>query len=126
MKTIICDIDGTLTKYTGRGHLGIVSEDHKLLPGVLERMRKWEMKGHRIILITGRRESVRERTESELRRLGVPFDMLLMGYADSGRILINDIVRKVKCHAIPVVRDGDWNKVNWSVTGLEDENKINR
>jgi len=49
-----------------------------------------------------------------------------MGHADSGRILINDIGRKVKCHAIPVVRDGDWNKVNWSVTGLEDENKTNR
>ena len=69
--------------------------------------------------MTGRRESVRERTESELRRLGVPFDVLLMGHADSGRILINDIGSRVKCHAIPVVRDGDWGKVNWSVTGLD-------
>ena len=121
MKTIICDIDGNLTKYTGRGHLGIVSEDHKLLPGVLERMRKWEMKGHRIILITGRRESVRERTESELRRLGIPFDVLLMGYADSGRVLINDLSPGLgtKCHAVPVVRDGDWNKVNWGAVGLD-------
>ena len=121
MKTIICDIDGTLTKYTGRGHLGIVSEDHKLLPGVLERMRRWEMKGHRIILITGRRESVRERTESELRRLGVPFDMLLMGYADSGRILINDISPHVgqKAHTVNVPRDAGWNDVDWSEAGLD-------
>ena len=119
MKTIICDIDGTLTKYTGRGHLGIVSEDHKLLPGVLERMRRWEMKGHRIILITGRRESVRERTESELRRLGIPFDILLMGYADSGRVLINDIGSKVKAHAVNVPRDEGWNDVDWEVVGLE-------
>ena len=118
MKTIICDIDGTLTEYTGRGHLGIVSEEHKLLPGVLERMRRWEMKGHRIILITGRRESVRERTESELRRLGVPFDMLLMGYADSGRILINDIGFRVKAHAVNVTRDAGWNDIDWGEVGL--------
>ena len=58
MKTIICDIDGTLVKYTGEGHLGIVNKDHELLPGVYDRMRKWEVQGHRIILITGRRESV--------------------------------------------------------------------
>ena len=121
MKTIICDIDGTLVKYTGEGHLGIVNKDHELLPGVYDRMRKWEAQGHRIILITGRRESVRERTESELRRLGIPFDILLMGYADSGRILINDLSPGLgtKCHAVPVIRDGDWNKVNWGAVGLD-------
>ena len=126
MKTIICDIDGTITEYMGGGHTAIVENEHQILPGVRERFRAWECAGHRIILITGRRESVRERTESELRRLGIPFDMLLMGHADSGRILINDIGSRVKCHAIPVARDGDWNNVNWSVTGLEDESKINR
>ena len=119
MKTIICDIDGTLTEYTGLGHLGIVSKEHKLLPGVLERMRSWEIKGHRIILITGRRESVRERTESELRRLGIPFDMLLMGYADSGRILINDVGPRVKAHAVNVPRDAGWNDINWEEVGLD-------
>ena len=125
MKTIICDIDGTLTKYMGGGHKAIMEQEHELLPGVLERMRLWEAQGHKIVLMTGRRESVRERTESELRRLGVPFDTLLMGHADSGRILINDISphQGMKCHAIPVVRDGDWNKVNWSVTGLDNTGK---
>jgi len=109
----------------GGGHKVIMEQDHELLPGVLERMRLWETQGHKIVLMTGRRESVRERTESELRRLGVPFDILLMGHADSGRILINDISphQGTKCHAIPVMRDGDWNNVNWSVTGLEDVNK---
>ena len=121
MKTLIIDIDGTLTKYKGGGHKAIMEEDHELLPGVLERMRLWESQGHKIVLMTGRRESVRERTESELRRLGVPFDILLMGHADSGRILINDISpgKGTKCHAIPVIRDGDWSKVNWGVTGLD-------
>ena len=121
MKTIICDVDGTLTKYMSGGHKDVYEKEHTILPGVFKRMKKWEAQGHNIILITGRRESVRERTESELRRLGIPFDTLLMGHADSGRILINDISphQGTKCHAIPVVRDGDWNKVNWSVTGLD-------
>ena len=118
MKTIICDIDGTLVKYTGEGHLGIVNKDHELLPGVYDRMRKWEAQGHRIILITGRRESVRERTESELRRLGIPFDILLMGYADSGRILINDVGLRVKAHAVNVTRDAGWTDIDWKSVDL--------
>ena len=121
MKTIICDIDGTIVEYMGGGHTAIIENEHQILPGVRERFRSWEAQGHRIILITGRRESVRERTESELRRLGIPFDILLMGYADSGRVLINDLSPHVgtKCHAVPVVRDGDWNKVNWGAVGLD-------
>jgi len=119
MKTIICDIDGTLVKYTGEGHLGIVNKDHVLLPGVYDRMRRWEAQGHRIILITGRRESVRERTESELVRLGIPFDTLLMGHADSGRILINDIGSQVKAHAVNVPRDEGWDNADWEGVGLD-------
>ena len=81
------------------GHKAIVEQDHELLPGVLERMRLWETQGHKIVL--------------------------LMGHADSGRILINDIspYQGVKCHAIPVVRDGDWNKVNWTTVGLDNTGK---
>tara|TARA_Y100001951_G_C11119185_1_gene171823 strand:- start:53 stop:418 length:366 start_codon:yes stop_codon:yes gene_type:complete len=119
MKTIICDIDGTLVKYTGEGHLGIMKIEHELLPGVYRRMRRWEVQGHRIILITGRRESIRERTEYELRRLGIPFDMLLMGYADSGRILINDVGPKVKAHAVNVPRDEGWDDADWESVGLD-------
>ena len=121
MKTIICDIDGTITEYMGGGHWSIANTEHQSCEGAVEHMRKWEAQGHRIILITGRRESVRERTESELRRLGIPFDILLMGYADSGRILINDLSPGLgtKCHAVPVLRDGDWNKVNWGAVGLD-------
>ena len=118
MKTIICDIDGTITEYMGGGHTAIVENEHQILPGVRERFRAWECAGHRIILITGRRESVRERTESELRRLGIPFDMLLMGHADSGRILINDIGSKVKAYAVNVPRDAGWNDIDWAKAGL--------
>ena len=118
MKTIICDIDGTITEYMGGGHTAIIENEHQILPGVREKFREWESAGHRIILITGRRESVRERTESELRRLGIPFDTLLMGHADSGRILINDIGFQVKAHAVNVTRDAGWNDIDWSEVGL--------
>jgi len=120
MKTILCDIDGTITKHMHAGHGGIYNEPHEVLPGVVEKFREWEARGDRIILITGRRESVREITESELRRLGIPWDTLLMGHADTGRILINDIGHRgqTKCHAIPVARDGGFEGTNWSICGL--------
>ena len=38
MKTIICDIDGTLTKYMGGGHKAIIENEHEVLPGVVDMM----------------------------------------------------------------------------------------
>ena len=66
MKTIICDIDGTLLDYQHdtiphSGH----TRDHTALPGVVKKMRQWEVEGCRIVIITGRRESERKRTEKE-------------------------------------------------------------
>ena len=119
VKTLIIDVDGTLTKYMGGGHRAVIDNAHELLPGVFKRMKKWEAQGHHIILITGRRESVRERTESELRRLGIPFDMLIMGMADTGRILINDIGSLVKAHAVNLERDVGWNNTDWKAVGLD-------
>ena len=103
----------------GNGHWSIANTEHEACIGAREHMRKWEQQGHRIVLITGRRESVRERTESELRRLGIPFDILLMGYADGGRILINDVGAKVKAHAVNVPRDEGWDNADWEGVGLD-------
>tara|TARA_Y100000593_G_C4194246_1_gene278522 strand:+ start:376 stop:741 length:366 start_codon:yes stop_codon:yes gene_type:complete len=116
MKTIICDIDGTLLDYQ---HHEIPHPGHKkthiALPGVVEKMRKWEVRGCRIIIITGRRESERERTEAELKYYHIPYDVLLMGYADTGRVLINDIndKGKIKAHAVNLKRDAGFTDVNW-------------
>ena len=117
MKTIICDIDGTLIKYFGN-HAGILTNGHVPLPGVIHKMNKWETMGHRIILITGRRENLRETTEKELTRLGIPFDILLMGYADTGRILINDEGTKTKAHAVSLPRDQGFEEFDWESVGL--------
>ena len=121
MKTIICDIDGTLLDYQHdtipqSGH----KKEHVALAGAVEKMRQWEMRGCRIIIITGRRESERTRTEEELRYHHIPYDMLIMGFADTGRVLINDISGKGECkaHAVSLPRDEGLLKYDWSEVGL--------
>ena len=52
MKTIFCDIDGTLCVH----HEDIIrqhSEELQLLPETLEVLKEWEKKGYRLILTTG-------------------------------------------------------------------------
>ena len=104
----------------GGGHKQVMHQTHELLPGVLERMRLWEAQGHNIILTTGRRESVRERTESELQRLGIPYDTLLMGLVDGGRVVINDIGSVGnKAFSVNLVRDAGWGDIDWNNVGLD-------
>ena len=117
MKTIICDIDGTLVSYK-KDTKGIMNTPHDILPGVSEHLNKWENQGCKIILITGRRENLRKVTEEELTTLGLPFDLLIMGCADTGRVLINDEGSKVKAHAVSLKRDEGFINYDWSEVGL--------
>ena len=117
MKTIICDIDGTIFKYLG-GTPQVINGRTEPLPGVIEQMNQWEMEGSRIILITGRRESLRKKTENDLQKFGIPYDILLMGYADSGRVVINDEGSKVKAHAASLKRDAGFKHYDWREVGL--------
>ena len=117
MKTIICDIDGTIFKYLG-GTPQVINGRTEPLPGVIEQMNQWEMEGSRIILITGRREYLRKKTENDLQRFGIPYDILLMGYADSGRVVINDEGSRVKAHAVSLKRDKGFKDYDWREVGL--------
>ena len=118
---IICDIDGTLLDYQ---HDTIPQPGHKkkhvALPGAIEKMRQWEMRGCRIVIITGRRESERERTECELKDNHIPYDMLIMGFADTGRVLINDVGRRGECKApaVSLPRNQGFDIFNWDEVGL--------
>lgn len=88
-KTIILDIDGTLVKHYGTSQTSV--GDPKVLPGVIEKLNEWDMKGYNIILMTGRRESLRQLTEEQLLQVGVFYDQLIMGVGGGQRVLINDL-----------------------------------
>jgi histidinol phosphatase-like enzyme len=89
-KTIICDIDGTLVEHEIPTSNTSLNKKLKLLPGTLEKLLEWDIKGYNIILITGRRESMRKATITQLSELGIIYDQLIMGIGGGPRILIND------------------------------------
>lgn len=106
-KTFFIDIDGCLIKHKGNLSTQII-EEVELLPGVIEKLNLWESEGHKIILTTGRKESMRELTMVQLQRVGIFYDQLVMGCNRGERIIIND--KKVDndicvCSAIEIDRN---------------------
>jgi len=95
-KTIICDIDGTLIDHLGPMIAAILTSSSSdlnspvLLRGVRGKFTEWDRKGYYIILMTGRKESMRKNTESYLSSLGLFWDQLVMGVGGGPRVLIND------------------------------------
>jgi hypothetical protein len=100
---VFCDIDGTILKHLSGPNgdktiseylLLVQDEDYKsvndVLPGVAVKFSKWNKNGTRIVLTTGRPESMRELTEWQLEAAGLFFDHLLMGVGTGRRYLIND------------------------------------
>ena len=107
-KTIFCDIDGTLWTHIGGVTDQATCDKHQLLPNTKEAIDKWDRLGYKIILTTGRKESLRYKTEKELTRLGIVYDQLIMGIGGGVRILINDRKpngTKNTCYSINVVRN---------------------
>lgn len=105
--TIFLDIDGTILNHVG-SPFDIMAGKQYLLDGVKEKLNEWEGKGYKIILTTGRKESMRRITEQVLDRCGVFYDILIMGLGGGPRYLINDEKpdgRKA-AFAINVPRDG--------------------
>jgi len=88
-KTIICDIDGTLIKHHGNLTEQILVNP-EILQGTIEKLNEWDRKGYKIILLTGRKESMRKITKMQLLKLGIFYDQLVMGATNGERIIIND------------------------------------
>ena len=90
-KTIFCDLDGTLVKHC---HDIVLLADPnyelELLPGTLDKIREWDAKSYCIIITTGRKESLRYSTECQLRRAGIVYNQMIMGFGGGDRVLIND------------------------------------
>jgi hydroxymethylpyrimidine pyrophosphatase-like HAD family hydrolase len=89
-KTIICDIDGTIVFHHGNLTMQFKKKP-ELLDGSIEKLNEWDSLGYNIVLITGRRESMRKETERHLESLGVFYDQLIMGVGGGARIVINDL-----------------------------------
>jgi uncharacterized HAD superfamily protein len=88
-KTLFIDIDGTLVRH--KGNLSnVYLEEPELLPGVIDKLNKWNADGHKIILTTGRPESMRKITNEQLEKFGIFYDQLIMGLTRGERIVIND------------------------------------
>ena len=106
-KTIICDIDGVLLEHRNQG---LSSQLYSTpLKGTLKKINEWDVKGYNIILITGRRESLRKKTEEQLLMYGIFYDQLIMGFGGSFRYIINDTKPSMDddtCFAITVKRNG--------------------
>jgi len=90
--TFFIDIDGTLLR-----HYGNLSRQHgpfdfyDMLPETLNFINQVEIDGGKIILTTGRKESMRSVTEETLSKLGIFYDQLIMGCNRGPRILVNDL-----------------------------------
>ena len=90
-KTIICDIDGTLVKHVSLDTSSKPNFKMELLPGTIKKLQEWDVKGYNIILISGRRESMRKVTEKQLSEVGIMYDQLILGVGGGERHLINDM-----------------------------------
>jgi histidinol phosphatase-like enzyme len=88
-KTLFLDIDGVLLHQYG-GLDQQILQTPSLLPGVLEKLHEWDAKGYNLILVTGRKHSMRSLTEKQLQDLGVYYDQLLMGVGGGVRVLVNN------------------------------------
>ena len=87
-KTIICDIDGTLVKHISPLETTKPGFKMQLLPGTLEKLAEWDVKGYNIILMSGR--VTRKETEKQLSEVGIIYDKLILGVGGGIRVLLND------------------------------------
>jgi NDP-sugar pyrophosphorylase family protein len=119
-KTIFCDIDGTIIKHSHK-FSDLIDTEPTILEGVLQKFNEWDSKGYKIILTTARKESARSMTESQLVRLGICWDILIMGVTSGNRILINDKLRdedKDRAISINIITDSGFDTIAWEELGL--------
>ena len=106
-KTIFCDIDGTLVEHAKPTLAAKPSHSMTLLSGTKEAIETWDRHGYNVILVTGRKESLRGQTERQLSSIGIVYDRLLMGIGGGDRIIINDRKITGRATAWSIVLDRD-------------------
>ncbi len=89
--TIFCDLDGTLWEQGDPTEIAKPGYQPKIIRGTVDKIREWDSKGFKIILTTGRKESLRDVTVKQLSYAGIVYDQLVMGIGGGSRVLINDL-----------------------------------
>ena len=119
-RTVFCDLDGTLLK-----HVHKYSNINRIKPelnlGVLKKFDEWDSLGLKIILVTGRKESARKKTEQDLADLGIPYDQLVMNVGNGPRVMINDKMSEDsedRVSSINVITDSGFDYIDWKKVGL--------
>jgi len=119
-KTIFSDIDGTLIEQVRFEDLdaNIVN----VLPGVAEKMNEWYEAGHHIVLTTARPWNLELVTKQQMETAGIRYHQIVMGIGREERILINNNSKgepdNHRAMAVPVLRDGGFENLEWSSVGL--------
>ena len=105
--TYFVDIDGTIFVY--RKFETYETTEAQVINSTRKYLQKANDEGHMIILTTARPEYLREHTELELTKNGVPYHKLVMQIERGPRYLINDMDPNNpgdRAIAINVKRDG--------------------
>jgi hypothetical protein len=89
--TIFCDLDGTLWEQGDPTEMAKPGYQPKIIYGTVGKIREWDSRGFKIILTTGRKESLRDVTVKQLSYAGIVYDQLVMGIGGGSRVLINDL-----------------------------------
>lgn len=87
--TVFLDIDGCIFKHKG-SIFDQIDGNAELLPSVYEFFEYCVRNDIQIVLTTGRPESYRQATISQLLKHRLPYSVLLMGLSRGPRVLIND------------------------------------
>ena len=90
-KTIFCDIDGVIFKHCeSSSDVYRHSGPSSILPESVNKFNEWNRKGYRIILTTGRPESMRSITVTQISESGLFYHQLVMDLPRGARVVIND------------------------------------
>ena len=103
--TIFCDLDGTLWEQGDPTEIAKPGYQPKIIHGTVDKIREWDSKGFKIILTTGRKESLRDVTIKQLSYAGIVYDQLVMGLGGGDRVLINNKRRNGDLSAIAICPD---------------------
>ena len=87
--TYFVDIDGTIFVY--RKFETYKSTEAEVVKSSKQYLQRVNDDGHMIVLTTARPEDLREHTEYELKKNGIPYHRLIMGIERGPRYLINDM-----------------------------------